>query len=140
MSGLGPAACWLAHKRLESWSRLAKERVGGVRKSSKSEEKPSAPSPINTDLAADSISSSTEVGGWQTGASFVRNVLLTLCYSSKIPGQHKRIAGHTIEFVAGQLIGFAAESVGGRPECSTLAVAASKQIVSATSTTNAIHF
>ncbi|XP_031635714.1 synaptotagmin-6 [Contarinia nasturtii] len=33
MSGLGPAACWLAHKRIESWSRLAKERVGAVRKS-----------------------------------------------------------------------------------------------------------
>lgn len=32
MSGLGPAACWLAHKRIESWSRLAKERVGAVRK------------------------------------------------------------------------------------------------------------
>lgn len=31
--GLGPAACWLAHKRIESWSRLAKERVGAVRKS-----------------------------------------------------------------------------------------------------------
>lgn len=34
MSGLGPAACWLAHKRIESWSRLAKERVGAVRKPS----------------------------------------------------------------------------------------------------------
>lgn len=34
MSGLGPAACWLAHKRLESWSRMAKERVGAVRKAS----------------------------------------------------------------------------------------------------------
>ncbi|XP_037821747.1 synaptotagmin-C [Lucilia sericata] len=32
MSGLGPAACWLAHKRIESWSRMAKERVGAVRK------------------------------------------------------------------------------------------------------------
>lgn len=27
MSGLGPAACWLAHKRLESWSRTAKDAV-----------------------------------------------------------------------------------------------------------------
>ncbi|EDW70313.1 uncharacterized protein Sytbeta isoform X1 [Drosophila virilis] len=32
MSGLGPAACWLAHKRIESWSRIAKERVGAVRR------------------------------------------------------------------------------------------------------------
>lgn len=32
MSGLGPAACWLAHKRLESWSRMAKERVGAGRR------------------------------------------------------------------------------------------------------------
>lgn len=32
MSGLGPAACWLAHKRIESWSRMAKERVGAVRR------------------------------------------------------------------------------------------------------------
>lgn len=40
MSGLGPAACWLAHKRIESWSRLAKERVGAVRKSTdKNDEK-----------------------------------------------------------------------------------------------------
>lgn len=30
MSGLGP--CWLAHKRLESWSRMAKERVNAVRR------------------------------------------------------------------------------------------------------------
>lgn len=37
MSGLGPAACWLAHKRIESWSRLAKERVGAVRKPSSSD-------------------------------------------------------------------------------------------------------
>lgn len=27
MSGLGPAACWLTHKKLESWSRMAKDRV-----------------------------------------------------------------------------------------------------------------
>lgn len=37
MSGLGPAACWLAHKRLESWSRMAKERVGGVKKPTSTE-------------------------------------------------------------------------------------------------------
>lgn len=73
MSGLGPAACWLAHKRLESWSRLAKERVGGVRKSSKSEEKPSAPSPINTDVNADSISSSTEVRNYLYNANVLLN-------------------------------------------------------------------
>lgn len=36
--GLGPAACWLAHKRLESWSRIAKERVGAVRKTSEKSE------------------------------------------------------------------------------------------------------
>lgn len=27
---MGP--CWLAHKRLESWSRIAKERVNAVRR------------------------------------------------------------------------------------------------------------
>lgn len=32
MSGLGPAACWLTHKRIESWSRIARERVGAVRR------------------------------------------------------------------------------------------------------------
>lgn len=62
--GLGPAACWLAHKRLESWSRIAKERVGAVRKSSeKSEDEKSSdtpPLPLNSS-ASNSISSSTEV-------------------------------------------------------------------------------
>lgn len=62
--GLGPAACWLAHKRLESWSRIAKERVGAVRKSSeKSEDDKSdaATPPLLCSSASNSISSSTEV-------------------------------------------------------------------------------
>lgn len=25
--GLGPAGCWVTHKRLESWAKLAKERT-----------------------------------------------------------------------------------------------------------------
>lgn len=58
MSGLGPAACWLAHKRIESWSRLAKERVGAVRKSTeKSEDKSSTASTSSGGL---SINMSTE--------------------------------------------------------------------------------
>lgn len=77
MSGLGPAACWLAHKRIESWSRLAKERVGAVRKSTdKSDEKSSATAAttttntsstsatsmnVSTDSNNDSFASSTEV-------------------------------------------------------------------------------
>lgn len=59
MSGLGPAACWLAHKRLESWSRIAKERVGAVRKSDKSEEEKSSTSTTHRD--SNSVSSSLEV-------------------------------------------------------------------------------
>uniref|UniRef100_A0A1A9WE84 C2 domain-containing protein n=1 Tax=Glossina brevipalpis TaxID=37001 RepID=A0A1A9WE84_9MUSC len=50
MSGLGPAACWLAHKRLESWSRMAKERVGAVRRVTldrNSEDLPSTSSNVN---------------------------------------------------------------------------------------------
>ncbi|KAI9581485.1 hypothetical protein GQX74_012810 [Glossina fuscipes] len=52
MSGLGPAACWLAHKRLESWSRMAKERVGAVRRVTldrNSEELPSTSAIVNDD-------------------------------------------------------------------------------------------
>lgn len=30
MSGMGPASCWVAHKRLESWARAAKERALGT--------------------------------------------------------------------------------------------------------------
>lgn len=26
-AGLGPAGCWVTHKRLESWARVAKERA-----------------------------------------------------------------------------------------------------------------
>lgn len=59
MSGLGPAACWLAHKRLESWSRIAKERVGAVRKSDKSEDEKSSTSTTHSD--SNSVSSSIEV-------------------------------------------------------------------------------
>ncbi|XP_037041700.1 synaptotagmin-5 [Bradysia coprophila] len=58
MSGLGPAACWLAHKRLESWSRIAKERVGAVRKSDKSEDEKSSASTTHRD--SNSVSSSLE--------------------------------------------------------------------------------
>lgn len=29
MSGMGPASCWVTHKRLESWARAAKERALG---------------------------------------------------------------------------------------------------------------
>uniref|UniRef100_A0A1B0AJD1 C2 domain-containing protein n=1 Tax=Glossina pallidipes TaxID=7398 RepID=A0A1B0AJD1_GLOPL len=50
MSGLGPAACWLAHKRLESWSRMAKERVGAVRRVTldrNSEDLPSTSASVN---------------------------------------------------------------------------------------------
>ncbi|XP_059622431.1 synaptotagmin-3 [Phlebotomus argentipes] len=47
MSGLGPAACWLAHKRLESWRSLvrSKERANSVRQSETSEEDLSLSSP-----------------------------------------------------------------------------------------------
>ncbi|KAG4070326.1 hypothetical protein HA402_006468 [Bradysia odoriphaga] len=58
MSGLGPAACWLAHKRLESWSRIAKERVGAVRKTDKSEDEKSSASTTHCD--SNSVSSSLE--------------------------------------------------------------------------------
>lgn len=30
MSGMGPASCWVTHKRLESWARAAKERALGT--------------------------------------------------------------------------------------------------------------
>lgn len=30
MSGIGPASCWIAHKRLESWAKAAKERALGA--------------------------------------------------------------------------------------------------------------
>lgn len=61
MSGLGPAACWLAHKRIESWSRLAKERVGAVRKShDKGDGSKSTSINMSTDSNNDSIAS-TEV-------------------------------------------------------------------------------
>lgn len=61
MSGLGPAACWLAHKRIESWSRIAKERVGAVRKShDKGDGSKSTSTSMNmsTDSNNDSIASS----------------------------------------------------------------------------------
>lgn len=63
MSGLGPAACWLAHKRIESWSRLAKERVGAVRKSTdkSTDEKPSSSPRTSMSIENDSFASSTEV-------------------------------------------------------------------------------
>lgn len=48
MSGLGPAACWLAHKRIESWSRMAKERVGAVRKVTLDRNSEDAPTTSNS--------------------------------------------------------------------------------------------
>lgn len=60
MSGLGPAACWLAHKRIESWSRIAKERVGAVRKSAEKVDAATSMS-VSTDSANESIASSNEV-------------------------------------------------------------------------------
>lgn len=54
MSGLGPAACWLAHKRIESWSRLAKERVGAVRKSTDKNDDKSASNSPRTSMSVDS--------------------------------------------------------------------------------------
>lgn len=30
MSGMGPASCWVTHKRLESWAKAAKERALGT--------------------------------------------------------------------------------------------------------------
>lgn len=63
MSGLGPAACWLAHKRIESWSRIAKERVGAVRKSNENKNdgsKSSTSMNMSTDSNNDSFAS-TEV-------------------------------------------------------------------------------
>lgn len=62
MSGLGPAACWLTHKRIESWSRLAKERVGAVRKSTDKSDGSKASTSLNmsTDSNNDSFAS-TEV-------------------------------------------------------------------------------
>lgn len=77
--GLGPAACWLAHKRLESWSRIAKERVGAVRKSSeKSEDEKSSdtpPPPLNSS-ASNSISSSTEVKLIYSLIYFIKKIFL----------------------------------------------------------------
>lgn len=65
MSGLGPAACWLAHKRIESWSRLAKERVGAVRKSTeKSDGSKSSNASTSMNMSTDSNNdsfASTEV-------------------------------------------------------------------------------
>lgn len=57
MSGLGPAACWLAHKRIDSWSKMAKERVSAVRRGNndKSDEK----SPNSKSSSIDSTSSIT---------------------------------------------------------------------------------
>lgn len=59
MSGLGPAACWLAHKRLESWSRMAKERVDAVRRATErnisgdeGDEKSTTPPPSATSSIA----------------------------------------------------------------------------------------
>ncbi|XP_055905905.1 synaptotagmin-7 isoform X1 [Eupeodes corollae] len=70
MSGLGPAACWLAHKRIESWSRMAKERVGAVRRipvEHNSEDNPSTPPP----MTPSSVSSTTSgIGGSVSGGSY----------------------------------------------------------------------
>lgn len=65
MSGLGPAACWLAHKRIESWSRMAKERVGAVRKVTidrNSEDMPTTSNNINATAVAANSSTATTSG------------------------------------------------------------------------------
>lgn len=54
MSGFGPM--WFTHKSI-SWSKIAKERVVAVRRTDKSEDKPTTP----TLSESTSISSSTEV-------------------------------------------------------------------------------
>lgn len=69
MSGLGPAACWLTHKKIESWSRIAKERVNAVRRISEDRDKSrdsvssSPPTSASTSLTNDSqdLTSSMEV-------------------------------------------------------------------------------
>lgn len=68
MSGLGPAACWLTHKKIESWSRIAKERVNAVRRISDDRDKSrdsvsSSPPSTSTSLTNDSqdLMSSLEV-------------------------------------------------------------------------------
>lgn len=43
--GMGPASCWVTHKRLESWARAAKERALG------------STSPKNSDSASTSSNS-----------------------------------------------------------------------------------
>lgn len=89
--GLGPAACWLAHKRLESWSRIAKERVGAVRKSSEKSEddkSDSTPPPLNSSTT-NSISSSIEVifsfllyneNGWWQKKLYIFLIKNICCY------------------------------------------------------------
>lgn len=47
MSGMGPASCWVTHKRLESWARAAKERALGTT------------SPKNSDNGSNSTSSNS---------------------------------------------------------------------------------
>ncbi|XP_059217014.1 synaptotagmin-C isoform X1 [Stomoxys calcitrans] len=69
MSGLGPAACWLAHKRIESWSRMAKERVGAVRKVTldrNSEDSPSTSQQSNSTTNNASSNSATTGSTAQT--------------------------------------------------------------------------
>lgn len=69
MSGLGPAACWLTHKKIESWSRMAKERVSAVRRISEDRDRSrdsvssSPPTSASTSLTNDSqdLTSSMEV-------------------------------------------------------------------------------
>lgn len=55
MSGLGPAACWMAHKGFQSWSKLAKEHV---RKKGKNDDEKSTESAENS---CDSLTASREV-------------------------------------------------------------------------------
>ncbi|XP_037939867.1 synaptotagmin-5 [Teleopsis dalmanni] len=75
MSGLGPAACWLAHKRIESWSRMAKERVGAVRRVTldrNSEESATTsttpPPPMTPPPSASSVTSTTSGIGSGAGS------------------------------------------------------------------------
>lgn len=48
MSGMGPASCWVTHKRLESWARAAKERALGSHSSKNNENSSNSTSSNNS--------------------------------------------------------------------------------------------
>lgn len=55
---MGP--CWLAHKRLESWSRMAKERVNAVRRD-RTEDTSTSMSTSTSDSQSNSMCDSTDL-------------------------------------------------------------------------------